>query len=200
MAQIAAAEQKQFREQGFWVRERCDGQGCRKAIGFMSWKGRSGKVYCSEQCFTGTEGVVVRHRKREKALQLATEVSASLGRPGTPLKSIEQAILVRMQKEPETEWNTGGLIEVLYKQGVGGKADIRHSIWNLLAAGWVQKAKRNLVLSTNGKQPKLPTKATDMGPSGTTRIRASNKQETHGNGKRSKGKTIKIRDVPTSDE
>jgi hypothetical protein len=198
MAQLNEQEKRQFQAHGSWVRERCDRKGCRNPIGFLAWKGRTGKVYCSDVCRNAEEGLPARIR-RSRQLGVPEDAKHERGAYVEGYDSIEQAILARMAKEPKTKWQTGEVIDELYGRGQGEKAHIRQAIWNLLAQGRIAKEHRMLKICPNGSK----TAGLSPRPKPSQRI-----AETHSNRQQHKtsqvSKTaklrVRLRDVPTEED
>jgi len=188
MAQVSAREQVMLRAQGLYAREKCDREGCGQPIGSIAWNGRNGEVYCSMACKTACEGSRKReYRKREGVAVVPVEGPErghARGQFVSGFDAIEQAVIVRMQKEPRAKWQAGEIISLLKQQNVAHPRDIRQAIWNLQATGRMSKQGRVLVLSKNGHVSDTQA-AKGMQPS------ASQREQPHV--KRAK---IRVQDVP----
>lgn len=203
MAQLTESEQRKLKHLGVYARERCDREGCLNVIGPLAWSGRSGKVYCTEACRNLQEGLTVNRRKeRQKAVDPGIECQEhDRSQRVAGLEKVEAAIIERMQKEPQTRWNSTGVLDLLQEQGFGRRRDIRQAIWNLMHLGAVTREGRVLKLQKNA----LASVLSDLGQNTSKNANGAGKmrqikpysQESHGY--RGSKPRIRVFDAPFED-
>lgn len=195
MAQLTEQEKRQFQARGLWVRERCDREGCRNAIGMLVWRSKtgSGRVYCTNTCRDVAEpgGVRVRKARQQIAAAPASDMKVAAG-----FDSYEQVILSVMQEHKREGFPTTRLIQMCRELGVsGGGNKFRQAIVNLVARNAIQPSGRNFVLALsshntgNGAKPKA---ALTVGLGNANKLYATQQSRQH--------KNVKMRDVPTEED